>query len=421
MKLIQLLPPAVAGIVVVTALGLQRGNLATLDESNCLMRQQLASARNGEEGSDAAHSQAAGSSKSAIGQGRLGWKKLAGQLLDMQQGGEMGNMRVRLRLQQCVQEMSREQLIAALDDITSLGLPAESRAMLERMLIGPLIEKDPELALACFSDRLQDERGGIAWQLASALQAWAKKDIAKASAWFDEQIAAGKFDSKALDGKSQTRIQFEQLLMGVLLTTDPAAVGQRLAALPPDQRADVMRQLANANSLKEQDQLAFAKLVRDQLPATEQARIISEVTSNLARGGYAKVSEYLTRIEATPAERSAAVEQAAVSLIGYPNDKPITRENFEALRNWVGSQAPEKTDHITGVALGQASQGGKYKLEFAAAAELAVQYSQTSGTDEVLGTFLESWPARNHKEQARVLAAQITDEKRRADILRNLQ
>jgi len=417
MKLIQLLPPVAALVIVATAMGLQRGNLATLDESNRLLRQQLASARSGEPGA-----QTTASGKLTPGQGRQAWKKLARQLVEMQQGNEMDQICAGIRLQQRIQEMSREQLVAALDDIAALDVPAESRAMLEQMLIGQLIQKDPELALTRFSDRLQEDPfNRITWQLARALQAWAKQDIAKASAWFDAQIAAGKFDSKALDGKSLSRIQFELALMVVLLASDPAAAGLRLAALPADHRADVMRQFTGMNPLKEQDQLAFAKLVRAQLPATEQARIIGQMTQNLTHGGYAKVSECLTRIEATPAERSAAVEQAAAALIRFPNDKPITRENFDALRNWIGSQAPEQTDHITGVTLGQATRGGKYKLEFAAAAELAVQYSQTSGTDEVLGTFLESLPAREHKEQSRVLAAQITDETRRALILRNLQ
>jgi len=205
-----------------------------------------------------------------------------------------------------------------------------------------------------------------------------------------------------------------------LLSSDPAAAGRRLGALPDGQRADVMRQLANTNSLKEQDQLAFAKLVRDQLPANAQAQIISQVTPRLALGGYANVTGYLDRIEATPAERNATVVQAAGALVRYPNDKPVTRENFEALRTWVGTQAPDLTDRITGVALGQAAQGNR-KLEFAAAAELAVQYGQTSGNDEVLGAFLEGMAARNNKEQARVLAAQISDEKLRAEILRNLE
>ena len=73
-----------------------------------------------------------------------------------------------------------------------------------------------------------------------------------------------------------------------------------------------------------------------------------------------------------------------------------------------------------GKVLANATLGGR-QLEFAAAAELAVQYNQSGGSDEVLGTFLESWPAREHKDEARLLAAGITDEKRREEILKNLR
>jgi len=414
-----MLPPAVALVFVATSLGLQRRTLATLESANGRLRQRIAATRDGSPGTAATRAQSAAPDKALPDQGRLDWKKLAGQLAEMQQSGGMGDLRMRMRLQQRLLAMTREQLIVALDEIAALDLPAESRAVLEQMLIGPLIQKDPELALSRFSDRLQDESGGMIWQLASSMQEWVKKDVGKAGAWFDQQIAAGKFDSKSLDGNSQSRILFEGALMGVLLSSDPAAAGRRLAALPADQRVNVMRQLSN-NSLKEEDQLAFAKLVRDQLPANAQAQIISQVTPRLALGGYANVTGYLDRIEATPAERTATVEQAAGTLVRYPNDKPVTRENFEALRTWVGTQAPDLTDRITGVALGQAAQGNR-KLEFAAAAELAVQYGQTSGTDEVLGAFLAGTAARSNKEQARVLAAQISDEKLRAEILRNLE
>ncbi len=412
-----MLPPAVALVVVATSIGLQRRTLATLETANGLLRQHIATARDGSPGTAAARAQSAAPDIALHDQGRLDWKKLAGQLAAMRNSDGMGDLRSMMRLQQRIMAMTRDELVAALDEIATLDLPAASRAMLEEMLIGPLIQKDPELALARFSDRLQDDRGGMAWQLASALQEWAKKDAAKASAWFDQQIAAGKFDSKSLDGQSPSRILFEGALMGVLLSSDPAAAGQRLAALPADQRAEVMR-LAN-NSLKEQDQLAFAKLVRDQVPAEEQARIFSQQASQLvSQGGYAKVSDYLTRIEATPAERSACVEQVAVAKITF-NRQNVTREDLDAMRQWVGSQAPDATDRITGITLDRAVLSKN--TDFAAAADLAVQYGQASGTDDVLGTFLESHAARNNKDQARVLAAQIADEKRRAEILKGLQ
>ncbi|MEI6494344.1 MAG: hypothetical protein WCO94_17495 [Verrucomicrobiota bacterium] len=102
--------------------------------------------------------------------------------------------------------------------------------MLEQMLIGPLIEKDPEYALTHFIDCLQDEQSGIKWHLPNALREWAKQDPAKANAWLDQQIAAGKFDSRTLDGKSQFRMQFEGVMLGILFPSDPDAAGESSVA-----------------------------------------------------------------------------------------------------------------------------------------------------------------------------------------------
>ena len=56
-------------------------------------------------------------------------------------------------------------------------------------------------------------------------------------------------------------------------------------------------------------------------------------------------------------------------------------------------------------------------MEFSEAAELATQYHQASGNDEVLIKFLNSGSAYSHKEEALALAAKITDPKRREEIL----
>jgi hypothetical protein len=72
------------------------------------------------------------------------------------------------------------------------------------------------------------------------------------------------------------------------------------------------------------------------------------------------------------------------------------------------------------MALGEAAQGNR-KMEFAAAAELAVQYSVAGGNDEVLATFLTSYAAQSNKAAARALAGKIADEKRRAEILVSLK
>lgn len=418
MKLIRLLPPVVALCVVGTWIGVQRRSLAAVEQENTLLQKHIAAVRSGAGAADPARAKAVAADKTAKDK-RFDWKKIAEQFSEMQRGGGMGDMRTMLRLQQRLQAMSQQELIAALDEIAGLDLPAASRAMLEQLVMGPLSQKDPELALNRFLDRQQDDQHGMmSWQLANAFQEWAKKDPAKAGFWFDAQIAAGKFESKALDGKSQSRMQFDGNLIGVLLASDAGAAARRLAAIPEDQRAAVIRNYAY-NLLKEADQVALAKLVREQVPAKEQAALLSQQASRLVHDGYAKVTEYLARIEATPAERSACVEQSAITKMSS-NGKKLAVEDLDAMREWVGSQAPAVTGSVTGKVLANATQGGR-QLEFAAAAELAVQYNQSGGSDEVLGTFLESWPAREHKDEARLLAARITDEKRREKILKNLR
>ena len=135
------------------------------------MRQSLAAARSSEPGTEAARTRAAAPKKPAAGQGPLVWKNLARQLAEVPPGDETGNLLAGMRLQQCLQEMTREELIAALDGIAALDVPAESRAMLELLVIEPLIQKDPELVLMRFSVWLPDARHRMAWQLASALKA----------------------------------------------------------------------------------------------------------------------------------------------------------------------------------------------------------------------------------------------------------
>ena len=61
------------------------------------------------------------------------------------------------------------------------------------------------------------------------------------------------------------------------------------------------------------------------------------------------------------------------------------------------------------------------RLKPTAAADLAVEYSAQSGNDEVLAGFLTSNAARRNKTIARDLAAKISDETRRTEILNFLK
>jgi len=230
-----------------------------------------------------------------------------------------------------------------------------------------------------------------------------------------------KFDSKALDGRSQNRIQFEGQMIGMLISSDSEAAAKRLQAMPEDQRDSVM-QSASTDSIKEDQQLAYANFIREQLPEKKQAELIANLSSQLvSRGGYSEVDAYLDRISATPAERAVSAVEAAESKIRMDSyNKPVTRESLDTMREWVNKQAPGTADEVTGKALGSAAQGNR-QMKFADAAALAQQYDEASGNQDVLAGFLQSNAVYSNRDQARELAQKITDEKRREEILKKIR
>jgi len=357
----------------------------------------------------------------------LEWRNIAAQfpsnprLSSRIQVGALPDERVALRFRQRMDAMSTRELIATLDEIAALGLPAESRENLEWTIIESVVQKDPGLGLGLIKDRGVLDSDLFRLLISDALLLWAKKDAVAAGAWFDQQIAAGAFRAKTLNGVSDSRQMFESSLIGALLTTSPEAAARRLAALPEDQRGNLL-QMYCLTSVPAEMQLAHAQLVRAQVPAKDQAGTIAAQASFLIKpGDYSAVTAYLERIDATPAERTDCAMKVVQNMNPkIPNSNHLTRDDIDDLREWVGSQAPDSTDTITGMALGEAAQGNR-KMEFSAAAELAVEYSVAGGNDEVLATFLASQAARSNQVAARVLAGKIADETRRAEILTSLK
>jgi predicted kinase len=413
------IPPVVALVIAGSWLTTQRRSISILENESTLLRKHIAAARTASVSADPKRSAKPTGTKS---KDSTDWKKVSEAMLEMQTNNGMGDMREMIRMHQRMQAMSKEEIVAALDEIAALDLTPAARAALEQMLLEPLVDKDPELALSRFSGRFQDDldRNNLSWRLADALGRWAKKDPGKATAWLDQEIAAGNFDSKALDGKNQARVQFEGRLISILLAADLEGAGRRLAGLPEDQRAEAL-QSASPGEIKEENQKAYADLVRSQVPENERNQVISRLASNLVSKGYPEVTACLDRIAASPEERKAAVEQAATSKIqqsGY--QKTVTSEDIDAMREWAESQSPGSADATTGKALARTNQGnGKFKFEDASA--LAVKYHEASGNDEVLVNFLGGWEARQHKEEATRLAEKISDVKSREKILNNLR
>ena len=349
------------------------------------------------------------------------WKELAARLLEIETGGGRDDLRAGLSFQQELAGMTQEEMTAALDEIAGLDLSDEARESLESLILAPLIREDPQLALERFADRIGSESSEITWQLSTALRDWAKKDLAGATAWFDRQIADGKFDSKTLDGRSEERTRFEAALMQSLLTSDPNAASQRLANIPEDQRRGVLEQIAFPD-LGPQDQKTYAELVRQLVPQDERAGSFAHIASVLVdASGYGKVSSFLDAVQATPAERAAAAMQTAESRMqSLGLEGNVTPADVDRLREWLTRQAPGQVDSITGKAIAEAAQDhGKFK--FAEASQLVLQYQKSSGNDDVLVAFLQSYSARSNLEEAIHMADLISDAKRRAEILNQLK
>lgn len=290
--------------------------------------------------------------------------------------------------------------------------------MLESMLIGLLAEKDPQLVLERYLDKIGDSQDATSWQLASAFQQWLGKDSAAAIAWFDARIAEGKFESKSLDRKSQGRLQFEAALVSSLLASDPAAAAKRIAALPENQRRDLFEQGMVMN-VRPGSEKAFADLIREHVPEGKRGLVFSNATSMMIHhGGYEEVGAYLDNIEATAAERKAVTTHtASTKLQMLAHRGTIDRAAIDEMRGWLSKQAPDDVDAITGEALANYwNQGVKWEDD----AKWIGELHDEGASDELLVTFLSHDQAREHRDAAIQMAMKIEDEGKREEVLQNL-
>jgi RNA polymerase sigma factor (sigma-70 family) len=416
-----LIPPAIALAVSCTWLGIQYHSVSLVKKENAWVSSQIADARS--TGALAALTPPASAATKKVAQAgeSFDWKKLAEQFAQSEESGSLGDLRLMLRFEQHLASMTTGDLVSALDEIHALGLPAASRSKLETTMMKALVAKDPQLALTHFTDRLQEPNSSLTWSLATALRDWATKDPGQATAWFDREIAAGTFDSKSLNAGSQTRTQFEGSLISALLSIDPEAAGRRLAAIPSVDRADILRMSLNT-PFQDSEQVAMAKLIRDQLPVDSQPSLLAEFAVHLSNAdGYSKITDYLDRIDATPAERQACIERAAsakIQMISF--NRKVSSADFDQVREWAATQAPDRVDQVTGKALAGLLIQSNTKATMSEITALASHYDEANGNQEVLASFLECRPSFQFMDEVRTLVATITDENRREEILKKL-
>jgi RNA polymerase sigma factor (sigma-70 family) len=408
MKTSPWMPPVVTLLVAGLWTGSKYQSLATLEAGNARKRDQIA------------HAQTSGTSvtvKTPDDDRPINWKRLA---TEKENGPEMQRLLRRL------QSMTRREMIDALDRIAILECPKARRIKLESAVISPLGQIDSEWVLNRFENRLRDNE----LPLDSAFGNWAGKDLAKATAWLDAQIAAGNFTSEQLDesvGYPPRRI-FEAALIGVLLATDSGAADRRLVAFPDKQRASVVSLLTNRMSnrvlnepLTEGNHLAFANLVRSQLPADHQAPMLADCIPYFwGTGEFPKFNAYMDVIEATPAERIACAGDFSGNHIRMlSNKRKVTLGDMEALRGHFAGISPHDVDVMTARSLAEAVKGRNSSMMFPQASGLAVELLEASGSDAVLATFLEIASFDEpHMKLGRELAGKVSDESRRAEIMK---
>ena len=419
MKSTSFIIPAVALISTVALIAMQRQSIGTLERETALLQNRITAS----DSSTSLSSTAKPVRPKAVATGDepINWNEFVSKHEEMRQRGRLRseNMGWAHLIEERLQSMTKEQLSAELERITALDVPSPYPDLIREMVMTPLTNKAPELGLMRFMEHPSSDSDNWS-EPNAALKQWAMTDPEKATAWLDAQITAGKLDSKSLDGKNPLRILFEKTLIGVLITSDPDAASHRVGILPENQRADVLR----GQAVEPKNQGAFAKLVRQQVPATDQTEVLAElVFLSVPKEGYGAATGCLDRIEATPDERTAYIEHVAVSHFQHlARNGGITNKEVDALREWTDSISPEATNLLTGKALAMAPSGGGNQTSYADLAELAVQYNQAGGNDDVLVGFLKEpvnyvFNRQLNKQQVSALAEKIADEKRRQEVL----
>jgi hypothetical protein len=401
---------AMAGIL----LGLQRKSVSDLRVENVELRERIAAARVADTSSDLSRPDRPDASGEPID-----WDKLVTFYREHPDGNAPGMLSIQRRLL----AMDPVELLAELDRIDAMDLEDETRDKLELLILDPLCRKDPQAALDRFKGRLGDNAGMHEFLLSNALKDWAKKDGVAANSWLDREAESGTFESKALDGKNRVKTRFESAVVFGLFAADPAKAEARLSNLPPSLRADILSQADGFHKMGAQDEIALAEIVRRQLDESGRVTAISKRAGKvIGRGGdFAVVDEYLNSVYAAPDERESSAEAAARRYTDSLASKgEMSVWKLEAMRTWVGRDAPGSVDRLTGEALGTAvnSTAG---MDFVEAASLALRYRESSGKDEVLQQFLSSLHPGPNNAEARKLAEKITHPISRDRLLRKFE
>lgn len=382
---------------------------SALEREILVVNERIQQAREAE---SAENPRAAGDKEKTSKDRAINWKEMASAMRN--DGPGPGDMRAMMRMQRLLLDLSAEELCAQLDEIAALDLDERVRLQLESMIFGSLAEKDPKLALDHFAKRPRNEDFG-SWQMAMALGKWAEKDTTAATAWLDQRIASGAFESKKLDGQNPELLQMERSLVAAMLKQGADAAIARVKAMPEDRRGEFFRQ-GGFFQVDGEQSASYVRLVREAAPEKDVAGILAERAGFLAmNGGFEKVDAFIATARASREEKEKIVEQVMGNNWMRGGADPDRLEGIEKTRAWAATQAPAIVDKATGEALARTLWTSKG--DFNKAAELAEKFSRESGNDETLAAFLMSQPVRSRsKDPALEWADKIQDPAKRQQV-----
>ncbi|WP_035608646.1 RNA polymerase sigma factor [Haloferula sp. BvORR071] len=346
----------------------------------------------------------------------LDWLAVAKELADHEWTGQDASyLTLRQHLFNGFYSLSSERLVTALDEIEGLKFEPRQREALEKQLYMSLLEIDPETAM---TRSLKSKIDRLSLEL---LGQWADKAADKASVWLDARLAAGDHDGSGVGKFSDLRISLEQKLIYPLIRTHVDLAGRRLAALPERMRYGIMFEGGgNFPALQAEHDAGFARMVREQLPAQDASRaIVGEAVEHRFHGSFEEIESYWQRTAATEEERRSIIVGVAND-INFPrkSGKPmqVAPEDLDALRSWVGKQAPDLADKAITMAIGQLANSMKYPE----LVTLALHCLEQGCSDDVLRPVLAEH-SPEHAALRQTVISRISDPVLRADVLQDLQ
>lgn len=361
MKIIHALPPVSAALVVGLLLWQQRSRTMELEDERALLQSTVAQAQTkGIQPISVRAEQLVKNKAIAKSQSNATAKAspkltLADLLATFQPSNGMPDVREALRIQAALETMPTAELQALISETVAANLNESQNRGLLGNLLSNLGKKDPKLALDTAQKFPASVGESNLHNMGNVFREWAAKDFASATAWLDDQTAAGAMESTSLTNPNKKRILFETNLLVSQLINNPAEAQARFAKLSLEDRKAVITKPwdfpADAKS-----QQGYVSLLRSSgLSEKSQSTALVDYSGSLIkRGGINSVTALLNAAKPSPEETTKIVESSATQQLQMTqgeNPKSITAEKTAAWRNWILEHDPANAATIIGTSL----------------------------------------------------------------------